>query len=635
MILQSGMFIEDRYELINKIGSGGMSEVYKARCHKLNRFVAIKFLKPEYCEDENFIVNFQREAQAAAALLHPNVVSVYDVNETDGVYYIVMEYVEGITLKQYIERNGKIPVKEATSIAIQIAQGMEAAHNAGIVHRDIKPANVLISREGKIKVTDFGIARTTTANTISEDILGSVRYISPEQARGGRVDSRSDIYSFGIVLYEMLTGELPFDGESSVTIALKHIQENVPLASEIAPELPMGIVRIVEKCTQKKPERRYQKTSSLLSDLKKSLLSPDENFVILESEDAEGATVFISEADAKRLREEVNTSSSEPSKNTSETERASSYRYEDEEDYSDEDYDEEDESRDKLDKILKVGGIIAGIVIIIVLVVMLVMLFAGDGCTISGGKSEETETESETAGVFEVPDVEGLTEDEAVSALEALGFVVSTSYEASDDVEEGVVISQSIVSGTELEEGSEITLTISSGADTVTLKDYSGLTQADAEAALTELGLAYTVTLEYSDEIGTGYVIETDPEAGSEVSVNSTVTLVVSRGEETKTTSVPQFVGSTEADAEEMAEEANLVLVIEYTTNDAQVGNVVYQSIAAGNSVEEGTTITIRVGKASETTTTAETTTTQTTTETTTTAPAADTDSDDNTADEN
>lgn len=630
MILQSGMFIEDRYELISKIGSGGMSEVYKARCHKLNRFVAIKFLKPEYCEDENFIANFQREAQAAAALLHPNVVSVYDVNETDGVYYIVMEYVEGITLKQYIERNGKIPVKEATSIAIQIAQGMEAAHNAGIVHRDIKPANVLISREGKIKVTDFGIARTTTANTISEDILGSVRYISPEQARGGRVDSRSDIYSFGIVLYEMLTGTLPFDGESSVTIALKHIQENVPLASEIAPELPTGIVRIVEKCTQKKPERRYQKTSSLLSDLKKSLLSPDENFVILDSEDTEGATVFISEADAKRLREEGASDTAESFAGSSDANKKDTYRYDDDEvDDSEDDYDDEDESRDKLDKILKIGGIIAGIIIIIVLVVMLVMLFAGDGCT--GRSGSEDESESESTGINEVPDVEGLTEDEAVSALEALGFIVSTSYEASDDVEEGVVISQSIVSGTELEEGSEITLTISSGADTVTIKDYSGLTQADAEAALTELGLAYTITLEYSDDIGTGYVIETDPEAGSEVSVNSTVTIVVSRGAETKTTSVPQFVGSTEADAEEMAEEANLVLVIEYTTNDAQVGNVVYQSIAAGNSVEEGTTITIRVGKASETTTTAETTAAAqtTTTEATTASSADDPDADD------
>ena len=630
MILQSGMFIEDRYELISKIGSGGMSEVYKARCHKLNRFVAIKFLKPEYCEDENFIANFQREAQAAAALLHPNVVSVYDVNETDGVYYIVMEYVEGITLKQYIERNGKIPVKEAISIAIQIAQGMEAAHNAGIVHRDIKPANVLISREGKIKVTDFGIARTTTANTISEDILGSVRYISPEQARGGRVDSRSDIYSFGIVLYEMLTGTLPFDGESSVTIALKHIQENVPLASEIAPELPTGIVRIVEKCTQKKPERRYQKTSSLLSDLKKSLLSPDENFVILDSEDTEGATVFISEADAKRLREEGASDTAESFAGSSDANKKDTYRYDDDEvDDSEDDYDDEDESRDKLDKILKIGGIIAGIIIIIVLVVMLVMLFAGDGCT--GRSGSEDESESESTGINEVPDVEGLTEDEAVSALEALGFIVSTSYEASDDVEEGVVISQSIVSGTELEEGSEITLTISSGADTVTIKDYSGLTQADAEAALTELGLAYTITLEYSDDIGTGYVIETDPEAGSEVSVNSTVTIVVSRGAETKTTSVPQFVGSTEADAEEMAEEANLVLVIEYTTNDAQVGNVVYQSIAAGNSVEEGTTITIRVGKASETTTTAETTAAAqtTTTEATTASSADDPDADD------
>lgn len=597
-MIQSGMFIENRYELLEKIGSGGMSEVYKAKCHKLSRYVAIKFLKPEYCEDESFIENFQREAQAAAALLHPNVVSVYDVNETNGVYYIVMEYVEGITLKQYIDRNGKLPVKEATSIAIQIAQGMEAAHNAGIVHRDIKPANVLISREGKIKVTDFGIARTTTANTISEDILGSVRYISPEQARGGHVDSRSDIYSFGIVLYEMVTGTLPFDGDSSVSIALKHIQENVPPASDVVPDLSTGIVRIIEKCTQKKPDRRYQKTSSLLSDLKKSLLTPNENFVALEPEAADGATVFMSEADAKRLREEGDKAdldmissdrSSQPRPVPIRSVR--SEEIEEEDDYDD--Y-EEDDSRDRLDRILKVGGIVAGIVIIIVLIVLLIMTFSGGGCS---GRGDDTDLVTHT-----VPNVLGETEDDATEALEDLNFVVETEYEASDDVEEGLVISQSVDAGTSLEEGSPITLVISSGADTVTISDYSGYTQEAAEAAVSALGLSYTITLQYDDTVETGYVIETDPASGSEVAMDTVVEIIVSRGPETKTTSVPQFIGSTEADAQSMADESNLVLVIEYTENDAQIGKVVYQSVAAGNSVEEGTTITIRVGKASETT---------------------------------
>ena len=303
-MIRVGMFIEDRYEILEKIGSGGMSDVYKAKCHKLNRFVAIKFLKPEFCEDKNFVAKFQIEAQSAAALLHPNVVSVYDVNEYEGVYYIVMEYVDGITLKQYIDRNGRLPIKEATSIAIQIGQGIEAAHNANIIHRDIKPQNVLISREGKIKVTDFGIARTTTANTISQDILGSVHYISPEQARGGQVDERSDIYSFGIVYYEMVTGALPFDGDSTVSIALKHIQETVPPVSELINNAPTSIVRIIEKCTQKKPERRYQKMSSLLADLKTALISPNEDFVVLEPEATENATIMMSARDAQRLREE-------------------------------------------------------------------------------------------------------------------------------------------------------------------------------------------------------------------------------------------------------------------------------------------------------------------------------------------
>ena len=305
-MIRPGMFMEDRYEILDKIGAGGMSDVYKAKDHKLNRFVAIKFLTQEYCEDKTFVAKFQIEAQSAAALLHPNVVSVYDVNEADGIYYIVMEFVDGITLKRYIDRNGRLPIKEATSIAIQVGQGIEAAHNANIIHRDIKPQNVLISREGKIKVTDFGIARTTTANTISQDILGSVHYISPEQARGGQVDERSDIYSFGIVFYEMVTGELPFDGDSTVSIALKHIQESVPLVSDIVDGVPSSVVRIIEKCTQKKPDRRYQKMSSLLADLKTSLISPNEDFVVLEPETQENATILMTDADVRVIRESGN-----------------------------------------------------------------------------------------------------------------------------------------------------------------------------------------------------------------------------------------------------------------------------------------------------------------------------------------
>ena len=230
-MIRKGMFIGDRYEIIDKVGSGGMSDVYKALDHKLNRYVAVKILKDEFSEDKSFVSKFKVEAQSAAGLAHPNIVNVYDVGEENGLYFIVMELVEGITLKKYIEKKGKLPVKEAVSIAIQIAQGIEAAHNNHIIHRDIKPQNVIISREGKVKVTDFGIARAASANTINSNAMGSVHYISPEQARGGYIDEKSDIYSLGISLYEMITGKVPFEGDSTVTIALQHINEELPSPS--------------------------------------------------------------------------------------------------------------------------------------------------------------------------------------------------------------------------------------------------------------------------------------------------------------------------------------------------------------------------------------------------------------------
>ena len=227
-MLERGFFINNRYEILSRVGAGGMSDVYKAKDHKLNRNVAIKVLKNEFSKDKNFVSKFRVEAQSAASLIHPNIVNVYDVGEDAGLYYIVMELIEGITLKSYIDKKGKLSVKETISIAIQIANGIECAHNNQIVHRDIKPQNIMISREGKVKVTDFGIARAASANTINGSAMGSVHYISPEQAGGQYVDEKSDIYSLGITMFEMLTGRVPFDGESTVTIALKHIKSNVP-----------------------------------------------------------------------------------------------------------------------------------------------------------------------------------------------------------------------------------------------------------------------------------------------------------------------------------------------------------------------------------------------------------------------
>ena len=279
-MLRKGMFLADRYEIIEQIGTGGMSDVYKAKCHKLNRYVAIKVMKSEFSEDKTFVSKFRAEAQSVAGFTHPNVVNVYDVGDENGVYYIVMELVEGITLKKYIEKRGKIPFKEAVSIAIQVANGLDAAHKHNIVHRDIKPQNIIISKEGKVKVTDFGIAKVASSSTInSSSTMGSVHYISPEQARGGYSDARSDIYSLGITIFEMLTGTVPFDGDSTVAVAVQHIQDEIPAPSTVVADIPLSIDRIVIKCTQKKPDRRYQTAAELITDLKKALVMPDEDFV--------------------------------------------------------------------------------------------------------------------------------------------------------------------------------------------------------------------------------------------------------------------------------------------------------------------------------------------------------------------
>lgn len=301
-MIKLGMIIADRYEVLEKIGTGGMSDVYRAKDHKLNRYVAVKALKQEFVENKDFVSKFRVEAQAAAGLMHPNIVNVYDVGEENGSHYIVMELVEGITLKKYIEKKARLSVKEAVSIAIQMAMGIEAAHNNHIIHRDIKPQNIIISKEGKVKVTDFGIAKAATSNTITSNVMGSVHYTSPEQVRGGFSDEKSDIYSLGITLFEMLTGRVPFNGETTVAVAIKHIQEQMPSVREFVPEIPISVEQIVKKCTQKSPDRRYQSAPELIEDLKKSLISPDENFVRLDETDASGATKNVSDEEMRLIK---------------------------------------------------------------------------------------------------------------------------------------------------------------------------------------------------------------------------------------------------------------------------------------------------------------------------------------------
>ena len=297
-MIRLGMLIGERYEIIEKIGTGGMSDVYKAKDNKLNRFVAVKVLKQEYSENKNFVSKFRVEAQAAAGLMHPNIVNVYDVGEDIGIHYIVMELVEGITLKKYIEKKVRLSTKEAISIAIQVAMGIEAAHNNHIIHRDIKPQNIIISKEGKVKVTDFGIAKAASSNTITSNVMGSVHYTSPEQARGGFSDAKSDIYSMGITMFEMLTGRVPFNGDTTVSIAIKHIQDEMPSPRLYVPEIPVSVEKIILKCTQKSPDRRYQSMEDVIKDLKHSLINPDDDFVQIDAADESAKTRVVPEAGA-------------------------------------------------------------------------------------------------------------------------------------------------------------------------------------------------------------------------------------------------------------------------------------------------------------------------------------------------
>ena len=368
-MIKIGTMIGDRYEVLERIGMGGMSDVYKAKDHKLNRHVAVKVLKQEFSENTNFVSKFRVEAQAAASLMHPNIVNVYDVGEDNGIYYIVMELVDGITLKKYIEKKARLSVREALSIAIQACMGIEAAHNNHIIHRDIKPQNIIISKDGKVKVTDFGIAKAATSNTITSNVMGSVHYTSPEQARGGYSDEKSDIYSMGITLFEMLTGRVPFNGETTVAIAIKHIQEEMPSPREYVPEIPVCVEQIVLKCTQKSPDRRYHSMAALIADLKKALMSPDEDFVQIENPDEAMATRTVTSRERKEINESRNKEATEgtrlkknetPQKPKKKKQPVYEEPEEDEEDDEDEEYDD-DSRMEKITTLLAIIGAVAAV----------------------------------------------------------------------------------------------------------------------------------------------------------------------------------------------------------------------------------------------------------------------------------
>ena len=419
-MVKLGMMISDRYEILEKVGSGGMADVFRAKCHRLNRFVAIKFLKQEYCQDAKFVSKFRGEAQSVAGLSHPNIVSIYDVGEDEGMHYIVMEFVEGITLKRYIEEKRKLSVKEACGIALQIAAGLEAAHGNGIIHRDIKPQNILISRDGTAKVTDFGIAKAATSNTITSNAMGSVHYISPEQARGGFSDEKSDIYSLGITIYEMLTGTVPFTGESTVAIALAHVQEEATPLAAMDARIPKGLSDIVAKCMQKKGDLRYRSATELIAELKMFLADPTGTYGVIEQLDAGGKTLFIPTDRVKEGRK------IEPVDEKQLQEEAVNAEDNEEED------DDEGDVDPKLEKALVIGSIVVAIIIGLVIIFMLGKFIGLWGGSTPSGNSGATAAPTATAeGMTVVPSVVNMKQEAAKVEFDNNDFIRKISGKLS------------------------------------------------------------------------------------------------------------------------------------------------------------------------------------------------------------
>ena len=591
-MLKTGMIIAERYEILGKIGTGGMADVYKAKDHKLNRFVAVKVLKPEFREDTTFIRKFRSEAQAAAVLTHPNIVNVFDVGDDNGVYYIVMELIEGITLKEYISKKGRLSVKEATSIAIQVSMGLEAAHSHGIVHRDVKPQNIIISMDGKVKVTDFGIARAASSNTISSNVMGSVHYSSPEQVRGGYSDEKSDIYSLGITMYEMVTGKVPFDGDTTVAIAIKHLQEEMVPPSVFAEDLPHSLEQIILKCTQKSVDRRYQNMEAVIADLKHSLIDPQGDFVTLTSVDNEAKTVVISDkelGEIKHMPKQISKSEAESL----------------EEEINETDYDDEPEVKkhrkksSKKEKTKKRGGhgLTIAMLLLGVIILVAIIFVAGKASGLIGGsdkaktKTEQTNTSDADDGMVTVPNLLGKTEDEAKNITKDMKLGIQPMGEEASTQAKGTISSQDIPKGSKVEQYTTIKYYISKGAQQITVPDVDGQTGVDAQQTLEDMGLNVTVQKEYSElnDDGTpivdpGYAYSTTPDAGSSVSAGDTITLVVSRGVDYgNSVEVPSVVGMTKNDAITTFGKFLNVEVKEEMSTEVAAGEVIAQEPEAGN----------------------------------------------------
>ena len=554
-----GNTIGNRYEVLEEAGIGGMATVYKAKDHVLNRDVAVKILKDEFTTDVDFIKRFNSEAQSAASLSHPNIVSIYDVGheEEDNLYYIVMELIKGKTLKQIITKDEKLSWKWALNISIQIASALEVAHKNGIVHRDIKPHNIIITEDGVAKVMDFGIAKAVSNSTMTAfgTTIGSVHYFSPEQAKGSSTDARSDIYSLGVVMYEMLTGKVPFDADTPVSIALKHMQEEPKSAIEVNPNIPTAVNDIVMKAMRKEPDDRYQTATEMLADLSKALKDPEGDFVVLENEDGGYSRVIkgVNSSDVKRSK-----SGAKSGKNAKKQNIFQKYPK------------------------LKIPAAILALVAIFFAVFGITKI-AMDGFDSS----------------VELPNLVGMTKEEAQKACDEKGlkFLIGEPI-ASNDIEKDKVAKQDpeFKDKKKVEKGTEIKVSISTGKEEHELPDWAGKTISEVEAEAEKFGLVINKIEEPSDKVEKGKVISTETKAGVIVVSGDTINVHVSTGK--KKTKVPSLIGLTENQAKNMLTNAHLKAKVEYQTDESQADKkdcVIKQSEEQDSEVEEDTEITITI----------------------------------------
>lgn len=607
-MVQTGMILGGRYEILEHIGSGGMADVYKARCLKTNRYVAVKVLRKEYSEDETLIRRFTSEARSTADLHHPNVVSILDEGNDQGIHYIVMELAEGMTLKRYIRRYGRLSVRETVDFAIQIASGIQAAHEHGIVHRDIKPQNIIVSDSGKIKVTDFGIAKAATGDTIASSTMGSVRYLSPEQARGGYSDARSDIYSLGITMYEMATGKVPFDGENTVAIALMHLRDEIVPPRNYFPDIPVSLENIILKCTRKKPEERYQTAEELIADLKQVFLSPDGSYVYMAPQVDDSPTRARSEDEIAQIKKNLVGSGTTQSEEGQEEVRGQST------DGDGEDYEDDDSVHPKMEKMILTITIVFGVLLACLVFYLIgsstnLLRFSGGGSSTEAvtESSEQTEdTEEATADTeapkeyVTVPDFIGMTRVEARNTANEHSLKAEFDYAdgVSEDESDLVVVEQEYEKNRDLLKDSTITLTLGQkpgSDDRVEVPPLINYEEEEAIDALEDIGLKAEVVYANSDTVEEGYVIRQTPKGGSLVDEGFTVTITVSRG--VSQVRVPDLYGVSQEAAERELNRLGLELgdVSSDYSGSVGEGDVIDQSIESGTMVDKGTAVSITI----------------------------------------